>query len=104
MDLSFKYFVLKISLLHALFDRIHSMSAVRLQVSSILLLDSNTFEILHSHELEGSEMAMSLASCQLGNDNQPYYVVGTAVIMSDETESKMVSCTITSLSILNYPS
>ncbi|CAG9535052.1 unnamed protein product [Cercopithifilaria johnstoni] len=59
------------------------------EVSSILLLDSNTFEILHSHELEGSEMAMSLASCQLGSDSQPYFVVGTAVIMSDETESKM---------------
>ncbi|OZC09249.1 hypothetical protein X798_03793 [Onchocerca flexuosa] len=63
--------------------------AEEMEVSSVLLLDSNTFEILHSHELEGSEMAMSLASCQLGNDSQPYFVVGTAVIMSDETESKM---------------
>lgn len=76
------------------------MNSLRLQVSSILLMDSNTFEILHSHELEGNEMAMSLTSCKLGNDIQPYFVVGTAVIMSDETESKMVSCTITSLSIL----
>lgn len=74
---------------------------MRLQVSSVLLLDSNTFEILHSHELEGSEMAMSLASCQLGNDSQPYFVVGTAVMMSDETESKMVSHTVTSLMMPN---
>lgn len=85
------------------FDHIFNMNALRLQVSSILLLDSNTFEILHAHELEGSEMAMSLASCQLGNDNQPYFVVGTAVIMSDETESKMVICTIISLFMLTYP-
>ncbi|VDN05556.1 unnamed protein product [Thelazia callipaeda] len=60
----------------------------QMEVSSLLLLDANTFEILHSHEFELNEVAMSLVSCKLGNDDQPYYVVGTAVILSDETESK----------------
>nr|AVV64025.1 CPSF A subunit region family protein [Anisakis simplex] len=59
------------------------------EISSIVVFDANTFEILHSHELGKKELAMSIKSCTLGNDPQPYYVVGTAVVHMDETEAKL---------------
>ncbi|KHN84948.1 DNA damage-binding protein 1 [Toxocara canis] len=60
-----------------------------IEVSSIVVFDANTFEILHSHELGKNELAMSIKSCRLGDDPQPYYAVGTAVVLSDETEAKL---------------
>lgn len=60
------------------------------EVSSVVVFDANTLEILHSHELGKNELAMSIKSCVLGDDPQPYYAVGTAVVLTDETESKSV--------------
>uniref|UniRef100_A0A915B6F3 DNA damage-binding protein 1 n=1 Tax=Parascaris univalens TaxID=6257 RepID=A0A915B6F3_PARUN len=59
-----------------------------IEVSSVVVFDANTLEILHSHELGKNELAMSIKSCVLGDDPQPYYAVGTAVVLTDETESK----------------
>lgn len=76
-------------------------SGTCLQVSSLLIFDANTLEILHSHELGDGELAISLESCHLGQNNQPYLVVGTAIIHAEEAEAKSVieSCIIWRASI-----
>jgi len=35
-----------------------------------------------------NEYAMSIISCKLGDDPTPYYVVGTAMVVPDESEPK----------------
>ena len=52
-----------------------------LQVYSLLIIDQHTFEVLHAHQLMQQEYAMSLLSCKLGEDPNPYYVVGTGNIL-----------------------
>ena len=47
------------------------------EVYSLLIIDQHTFEVLHAHQLMQQEYAMSLLSCKLGEDPNPYYVVGT---------------------------
>ena len=34
------------------------------------------------------EYAISLISCKLGNDPQPYYVVGTGLVSPEESEAR----------------
>lgn len=46
------------------------------EVHNLLIIDQNTFEVLHSHQLMQQEYAMSLISCQLGNDSNAYFIVG----------------------------
>lgn len=46
------------------------------EVHNLLILDQHTFEVLHAHQLMQQEYAMSLISCQLGDDPNTYYVVG----------------------------
>jgi len=55
------------------------------QVYSLLIIDQHTFEVLHSHQLMQQEYGMSLLSCKLGDDPNPYYVVGTGqkTLLSD---------------------
>ncbi|KIH54852.1 CPSF A subunit region, partial [Ancylostoma duodenale] len=57
-------------------------------VHSVVTLDDNTFEYLHCHELGPCEQALSVISTKLGDDPTTYYIVGTALVYSDETESK----------------
>ncbi len=59
-----------------------------LEVFSLLILDQNTFEVIHAHQLGACEQAISLISCKLGDDPTPYYVLGTALIYPDESEAK----------------
>merc|ERR1712241_688699 len=47
------------------------------EVYSLLIIDQHTFEVLHAHQLMQQEYAMSLLSCKLGDDPNPYYVVST---------------------------
>ncbi|XGW30811.1 hypothetical protein V3C99_009628 [Haemonchus contortus] len=65
-----------------------SIDATDGDVHSIVTLDDNTFEYLHCHELGTCEQALSVISTKLGDDPTTYYVVGTALVYSDETESK----------------
>ncbi|KAK6052443.1 CPSF A subunit region [Cooperia oncophora] len=65
-----------------------SIDATDGDVHSIVTLDDNTFEYLHCHELGACEQALSVISTKLGDDPTTYYVVGTALVYSDETESK----------------
>lgn len=65
-----------------------SIDATDGDVHSIVTLDDNTFEYLHCHELGQCEQALSVISTKLGDDPTTYYIVGTALVYSDETESK----------------
>ena len=58
------------------------------EVSSLLIIDQHTFEVLHAHQFMQQEYALSLVSCKLGNDPQPYYVVGTGLVSPEESEAK----------------
>ncbi|XP_018327485.1 DNA damage-binding protein 1 [Agrilus planipennis] len=58
------------------------------EVYNLLIIDQHTFEFLHAHQFMQQEYAMSLISCQLGDDPNIYYVVGTAFVNPEEPESK----------------
>lgn len=47
-----------------------------IEVHNLLIIDQHTFEVLHAHKLMQQEYAMSLISCQLGDDPNTYFVVG----------------------------
>lgn len=65
---------------HKLFDQV--------EVHNLLIIDQHTFEVLHSHQLMQTEYAMSLISCQLGDDPNTYFVVGTALVNAEESDPK----------------
>ena len=44
--------------------------------------------MLHAHQFMQSEYALSLISTKLGDDPNTYYIVGTAMVNPDESESK----------------
>lgn len=58
------------------------------EVYSLLIIDQHTFEVLHAHQFMQQEYALSLLSTKLGNDPNPYYVVGTGLVSPEESESK----------------
>lgn len=57
-----------------------------LDISNLLIIDQNTFEVLHAHQFMPSECIMSIMSAQLGDDSNSYYVVSTALLYADEPE------------------
>ncbi|CAJ0931428.1 unnamed protein product, partial [Mesorhabditis belari] len=59
------------------------------EVHSIVVLDANTFEVLHAHQLGPHEEALSILVTRLGNEPNDYLIVGTAFVNLDETESKL---------------
>jgi len=59
------------------------------EVYSLLIIDQNTFEVLHAHQLMQQEYGMSLHSCKLGDDPNPYYVLGTGTVNPEESEPKV---------------
>lgn len=60
-----------------------------IEVYSLLIIDEHTFEVLHAHQFMMNEYALSIISAKLGEDPNPYYVVGTAFINPDEPEPKV---------------
>ena len=44
--------------------------------------------MLHAHQFMQNEYAMSIVSARLGDDVNPYYIVGTAVVVPEESEPK----------------
>lgn len=59
------------------------------EVHNLLIIDQNTFEVLHAHQFMQTEYAMSLISAKLGNDPNTYYIVGTALVNPEEQEPKI---------------
>ncbi|XP_035782512.1 DNA damage-binding protein 1-like [Anopheles albimanus] len=59
------------------------------EVHNLLIIDENTFEVLHAHQFMQTEYALSLMSARLGNDPNTYYVVGTALVNPEEPEPKV---------------
>lgn len=53
-----------------------------------MIIDQHTFEVLHAHQLMQMEYGMSLLSCQLGDDPNTYFVVGTALVNAEESDPK----------------
>ncbi|XP_036343335.1 DNA damage-binding protein 1-like [Rhagoletis pomonella] len=60
-----------------------------LDINNLLIIDQNTFEVLHAHQFMPSESIISLMSARLGDDPNTYYVVSTALIYADEPEPKV---------------
>lgn len=58
------------------------------EVYNLLIIDQHTFEVLHSHQFLPNEYALSIISTRLGEDPNVYYVVGTAIVYSEEAEPK----------------
>ncbi|XP_053613345.1 DNA damage-binding protein 1 [Plodia interpunctella] len=58
------------------------------EIHNLLIVDQHTFEVLHAHQLQANEYALSLISCRLGDDQHHYYAVGTAVLQPEESEPK----------------
>ena len=44
--------------------------------------------VLHAHQFMPNEYALSIVSAKLGEDTNPYYVVGTALVVPEESEPK----------------
>ncbi|KAF5270894.1 hypothetical protein FQR65_LT17766 [Abscondita terminalis] len=59
-----------------------------IEAHNLLIVDQHTFEVLHAHQLMQQEYAMSLISCQLGDDPNMYYIIGTAIVNPEESEPK----------------
>ncbi len=59
-------------------------------INSFLVLDQNTFEVLHSVQLQISEFAISILSMSFENDpTTAYYVIGCCFVNDDDPEPKM---------------
>ncbi|GMR48304.1 hypothetical protein PMAYCL1PPCAC_18499, partial [Pristionchus mayeri] len=58
-------------------------------IYSVIIMDANTFEILHAHEFKSTEQALSIHSTLLGEDPTPYYIVGACCVHPDEAEPKL---------------
>lgn len=59
------------------------------EIHNLLIIDQNTFEVLHAHQFMQTEYALSLMSAKLGEDPNTYYIVGTALVNPEEPEPKV---------------
>ncbi|EDW42362.1 GM24084 [Drosophila sechellia] len=60
-----------------------------IDVHNLLVIDQNTFEVLHAHQFVSPETISSLMSAQLGDDPNTYYVVATSLVIPEEPEPKV---------------
>lgn len=58
------------------------------EIYNLLVIDQNTFEVLHAHQFMQTEYVLSIISAKLGDDPNTYFVVGTALVNADEPEPK----------------
>ncbi|GAB6033172.1 DNA damage-binding protein 1a [Chamberlinius hualienensis] len=65
------------------------VNGLEVEVYNLLVLDQHTFEVLHCHQLMPNEYALSLVSTKLGDDPNVYFIVGTGLIVPDESEPKV---------------
>ncbi|ALC47529.1 pic [Drosophila busckii] len=60
-----------------------------IDVHNLLVIDQNTFEVLHAHQFVPPETISALMSAKLGDDGNTYYVVATSLVFPDEPEPKV---------------
>lgn len=60
-----------------------------MEIHNLLIVDQNTFEVLHAHQFMQTEFALSLISAKLGDDPNTYYIVGTAIVNAEEPDPKV---------------
>lgn len=60
-----------------------------LEMHNLLIIDQNTFEVLHAHQFMQTEYVLSLVSAKLGDDPNTYYLVGTGFVNPEEAEPKV---------------
>uniref|UniRef100_A0A5S6Q394 DNA damage-binding protein 1 n=1 Tax=Trichuris muris TaxID=70415 RepID=A0A5S6Q394_TRIMR len=53
----------------------------------LLIFDQDSFEVLVCYKMSPNEQCCSVLSCQLANDSNVYYIVGTALIMHGQMEA-----------------
>ena len=58
------------------------------EVFSFLIIDQHTFEVTHAHQMLDNECTTAMVSCQLANDPNTYFCVGTAMVYPEEPEPK----------------
>lgn len=63
------------------------------EIYNLLIIDQNTFEVLHAHHFMQTEYVLSIISAKLGEDQNTYFVVGTALVNPDESEPKVCVAT-----------
>jgi len=59
------------------------------EVYNLLIIDQNTFEVVHVHTFHQNEAVQCITSCKLGDDKSVYFVVGTGLVFPDESEPKI---------------
>ncbi|XP_060861972.1 DNA damage-binding protein 1 [Metopolophium dirhodum] len=62
---------------------------LEVEIHNMLVLDQNTFEVLHAHQLNSNEYALSIISAKLGDDPATYYILGTAVVNPEDQDPKL---------------
>ena len=60
-----------------------------INVSSFLILDQNTFEVLHSVKFQMYEFASSIVSLTFEGETSPYFVCGCCQVIDEEPEPKV---------------
>lgn len=60
-----------------------------IEAHNLLIIDQNTFEVLHAHQFMQTEYALSLISAKLGDGPNTYYIVGTAIVNPEEPDPKV---------------
>ena len=58
------------------------------EIATVLILEEKTFTPKWTYFLEKNEVGLSILSTQIGSDGEEYLVIGTAVVLPDEHESK----------------
>jgi len=69
-------------------DGLNTNVGDEIDVYSLIIVNQNTFEVVHAHTFLQNEAALSIESCKLGDDPAVYYIVGTAMIHPEETEPR----------------
>lgn len=59
-----------------------------MEVNNLLIVDQNTFEVLHAHQFMQTEFALAMISAKLGDDPNTYYIVETAIVNPEEPDPK----------------
>merc|ERR1739838_92960 len=59
------------------------------ETHNLLIISQNTFEVLHCYSFHAGEYALSICSTRLKDDPTVYYVVGTALVNPEQSESNI---------------